>query len=149
MTDLLDDTWFSRDFPVLIEVTRRCDERPRSWIEVSEIVDALDMPQRDVEHAVLALRDDGYFKTYTEGGQVVSTVGQLHPKARRATGMWPTPGNALERMIDALDEIAENTDDEDTRSNARRTVDWLRRNATTVGVGVATAVLTGHLPGAS
>lgn len=149
MTDLLDDTWFSRDFPVLVEVTRLCADRPRSWIDVADVIEAVGLPQRDVEHAVLALRDDGYFDTIAEGGQVVSSIGKLQPSARRATGMWPTSASALERMIAALDAIADNTDDEDDRTKARRFAAWLRTSATTVGLSVASATLTGQLPGSS
>ncbi len=65
-----------------------------------------------------------------------------------AVGAWPTPETALDRMLAALDKIAQNTDDSGTRTNAQRTAAWLRSSAT-VGLTVASAMITGQLPGAS
>lgn len=51
-------------------------------------------------------------------------------------------------MIAALEAIAESTDeDEDTRTRARRVLDGMLAGGKTIGLGVATAAITGQLPG--
>ena len=50
-------------------------------------------------------------------------------------------------MITALEAIADNTDDEDTRTRARKILDSLTGAGKTIGISVATAALTGQIPG--
>jgi hypothetical protein len=148
MPDLLPDTWTWREYPVLCRVVALCDPRPRAWVDIDHICEGLDLERRDVELALLALESDGYFETYTDGGMTVSGVGNLHPDARRATGTWPTPASAFDRIIAALEELAENSEDEDTRTRARKFLDGALGAGRTVGLAVTAAAISGQIPGA-
>lgn len=73
-------------------------------------------------------------------------VKRVSAEARQLVGLWPTPETALDRMIAALDAIAEHTDDEDTRTRARKVIDGLTGAGRQIGIAAATAVVTGHIP---
>lgn len=148
MTDPLPDTWHHRDLPVLREVVRLTDERMGQIVKVEEVEAALDLGPDNIQRAGLALKHAGLCKVDGALQRRVLMFSQPTADARRYAGSWPTPESAADRIVRALEAIAEHTDDEDTRTNARRTVDWLRRNATTVGVTVASAAITGQIPGA-
>lgn len=148
MADPLPDTWHSRDLPVLREVVRLCDERPMAFIEIAEVMSATGLSEIEVTRAGVALQSAGLVKTLSDMTQVVSDFREPSARARQLAGAWPTPESALNRMIAALETIASNTDDEDDRTKAQRLAAWLRGSASTVGLSVATAAITGQLPGA-
>ncbi|MDN4175619.1 hypothetical protein QWY28_21840 [Nocardioides sp. SOB77] len=58
-----------------------------------------------------------------------------------------TAETALDRMIAALEAIAADTDDEDTRTRARKVIDGLSSAARLICLSVATTMATGQLPG--
>lgn len=148
MTDgPLVDTWASTDLPVLRQVVRVC-KNPMAMYDVAEVAAGVDLPLEDVEMALLRLSQAGYFTAKATGGMQVSYVHKVSERARREAGQWPTPETGLDRIIAALESIADNTDDEDTRTKAERFATWLRASATTVGLSVASAAITGQLPGA-
>ena len=145
------DDWTPRDLPFLRVLHARLEADPdpdepttgrpvvadQGWTE-AEGTRALKNLLRGghvVELPTTARFGDGPLDAYLD----------VTEKALYAVEAWPSPETALDRMIRALDAIADNTDDEDTRSNARRTADWLRRSVNTVGLSVAGAVISGQL----
>ncbi|CUR59652.1 hypothetical protein NOCA1190018 [metagenome] len=84
--------------------------------------------------------------THDSGGEYFGI--KLSERALRETELWPTAESGLDRMIRALEAIAENTrEDEDTRTRARRLLESLRGAGREVGISVVTAALTGQIPG--
>ena len=80
------------------------------------------------------------------GGHVMGFT-DVSGEALRQVGMWPTAETAFDRMITALQAIAVNTEDDDTRTRARKILDGLTCAGKSIGLSVATAAITGQIPG--
>lgn len=145
------DIWNSRDLPVLREITRRLAANPAESVHAHEVAHELDLDVHDTRAAVVNLVRGGHVLEPPNSSRRSSArrgdaVVDITDQALYVTGVWPTPETALERMIAALESIAENTDDEDTRTRARRLLDGLASGGRTIGLSVATAAITGQLP---
>lgn len=148
MDERLEDTWNPREWPVLREAARLTEIAPIGvGARLHEISDATGLDDDTVFRAVRVLADDGLVDVAWRIPPRGSRVTQISGEARRLVGLWPTTETALDRIIDALEAIAEHTDDEDTRTNAQKFRAWLKSGASTVGFGVAQAAITGQLPG--
>jgi hypothetical protein len=144
MSAPLPDTWHTRDLPVLREVVRGIDQGEHPGAQ--GIADATGLTRAEVDRAAANLRRAGLVRAqFAAGGQVVFFQ-NFDGRALELVGAWPTPETALERIIAALEAIADNTDDEDTRTRARRILDSLSSGSRAIGLGVATAAITGQLP---
>lgn len=144
----LPDTWSNRDLPVLRQIVRMVDHDPIVGGPLGDIATETGLDVDDVYRAAKALEYDGLIRlTEYASPPQFHRADRVTGDARRLAGQWPTPETGLDRIIAALDAIAANTDDEDTRTKARKFADFLRTSAATVGLSVATAVITGQLPG--
>ena len=149
---LLADTWHSRDLPLLAAIVRQRDAEPDGRACAASAGEIVGMDPADQERAVRALRAGGYVVDLP-GPRRMSDGPLTKPldftaDALRAVQMWPTPETALDRMIDALNAIAANTnEDPGARTNAAKFATWLKTSATTISLGVATAAINGRLPG--
>jgi hypothetical protein len=142
VTEQQPDVWASRDLPVLVEITRRLDGT-RDALSAHQLVDSTRLPEADVDKAIRNLARGKYIVL---DGPWNPTVIDITERALREAKLWPTPETALDRMIAALEHIADNTDeDPDTRSWARRTIDVMKSAGGRIGIGVATAVITGGI----
>jgi hypothetical protein len=148
-TDPLPDKWNSRDLPVLRRVVQHFEEGDNgTFIDSGDIATDLALDPKQVSLALNNLERGGYVSLgggFGAGGFVERISGT----ALVASGSWPTPESALDRIIAALEAIAANTDaTAEDRTKAQRFATWLKSSATTVGIGVATAAITGQMPGA-
>lgn len=147
----LPDQWFQRDLVVLRDLVEHF-ESGGDIIRASEVAARVDLDEAAVRRSIKRLTDEGCLRipgnmprTGDLAGEIVIDI---TPQALRLTGVWPTPESALDRMITTLEEIAANTDDEDTRTRAQKVLAGLTGAGKSIGVAVATAVVTGHVPGA-
>lgn len=141
------ERWNRIDMPVLLELARAA-ESDEGVAGIDDIARRNGLRTRDVLTSFDTLKRTGFVDAQLDpddGGEY--SFIQLSEKGLYATGLWPTPDTALDRMITALDVIAENTNDEDTRTKAQKFAAWLRASGTTVGLSVASSVLTGRIPG--
>jgi N-acetylmuramic acid 6-phosphate (MurNAc-6-P) etherase len=145
VTDPLPDTWHSRDLPVLREVVRGIDQG--GYPSVQGVADATGLTEAEVDRAAANLRRAGLVRAQFAAGGHVMFFQDFAGQALELVGAWPTPETALDRMLAALEAIAENTEDEAKRSWAQRTLTALRSGSRDVVVGVAAAAITGQLPG--
>lgn len=147
-TDLRLDRWNRIDLPVLRELAIAA-ERDDDTALVDDIAERLHVRPRDVMKAYEALRRTGFVEahfTHDSGGEYFGI--KLSERALQVTELWPTPDAALDRMISALQAIADNTsEDIDTRSKARKLLESLRGAGRDVGISVVTAAITGQIPG--
>lgn len=144
-----DDTWNDRDLPVLRCAVDVLDQPLAVHVGVDKIADTTGLTREDVVRAGRNLTRAGLVTTTGAMGAPVLFFTDFSDEALRLTGRWPTPETALDRMLAALQTIANNNDiDDDTRQQARGFRTWLKTSATTIGLGVATAAITGQLPGA-
>lgn len=149
MTDStpLDDTWHSRDLPVLREVVRLTDENLGGLVDASAVAGNLEMDDDDVQRAGVALKNDGLLEIRGGWGLPVMRFSKPTGDARRLAGAWPTPDTALDRMVAALEDLEANAGDEDTRTWAQKTRAAILSGTKTVGLSVMASVITGQLPG--
>lgn len=148
MVEPLEDTWNARDLPVLREAARLLEaDETLSGVPLHEIATALEMDAVVVLRSLRALERSGLVDLRLVMPATHGRVTQISGPARQLVGQWPTEEQALDRIIAALLAIADASEDEDERSKAQRFAAWLRTSASTVGVSVATAAITGQLPG--
>ncbi len=148
MAEPLANTWDSRDLPVLREAVRLADENEHRPPSADTIEANLEMTPEDVQHALDALASAGLIDTVGSFDRIHMDVIRISGDARRLAGAWPTPEAGLDRMLAALEAIANDTStDEDTRHRARRILDALSGAGRHLGIGVATAIITGQIPG--
>ncbi|MDX6307187.1 MAG: hypothetical protein QOI06_233 [Nocardioidaceae bacterium] len=148
MTEPLPDTFESRDLPVLRAVVTGVDRDTEfSGVSLQQLVDATGLPQEDVISAVRALTGDHLIEQLPHSwGESIRRISNVSGRARELAGSWPTPETALDRMIQALEMIAANTDeDQDTRTRAQRIRDLIGNASGTIGIALATAALGGQL----
>lgn len=143
------DIWNEEHLPVLDAAVHGVDaDTQLSGIRIHDIAATTGLTDDQVMRALRALESDALVEVRwampARAGRVVRVSGE----ARRIVGVWPTPGDAFARMIKALEAIAENTDDEDTRTRAKKILDGMTGAGRQIGISVATAVVTGQLPGA-
>jgi hypothetical protein len=147
--DKLDDTWHDRDFLVLREAARNVDVTPLAHMSGPTARDLADRTGLSVEDTYLAMRalaDAGLVQARWPIDEEASEINRLSAEARRMVGLWPTAETAADRMIAALEAIAENTDDEDTRSRARKIRDAMTGAGRDIVVAAAAAAITGQIP---
>ncbi|KQP26179.1 hypothetical protein [Aeromicrobium sp. Leaf272] len=156
MTKPLPDTWYSRELPVLRYIVSQSEsERPRisaGWMSME--VRAADGSNFGIDGVVRALRalerDSLIQMQWFENSPNSPTVGVMDSyvidfsaEAYRIVGQWPNPESAADRMIAALEQIAEDgTEDEKTR--AQKILAAFAGAGQQIAVGVATAMITGR-----
>lgn len=152
----MEDVWDSRDLPVLREVVAHLDDPATVGSRVTAEHLASEhlagFNRDDVRRALRNLELGGYVEfpprnsrkaVFKPGDEVVAFTGA----ALEAVGAWPTPEVALDRLIAALESVALNAPDDETKTGAAKFAAWLRGSANTVGLSVASAAITGQLPG--
>lgn len=123
----MEDTWFSRDLPVLTAIVELMDD-PSARPKGSQVAEASGYTKDEVARALNAL--DGEYATVRKamsgGDPGPWIVLEVTPAARRAVGQWPTPENVADRLLAALEQAADQTVDEEQRSRLRRAADSLK-----------------------
>lgn len=153
MTDPLPDRWHTRDLPFLTAVCAQLEANPSTPIDAASVGRDLSINPDEVLRIFKNLQRGGYIEPIagapTRGGDTeVDRPLEVTEKALQAVGTWPTEETALNRIIAALEAIAENTDDDDTRTRARKILDGLAGTGRQLGIAVAGAAITGQIPGA-
>jgi hypothetical protein len=145
MAEKLDDVWYSRDYPVLLEVAIRIDagQVPRA----DAIAQATGMSQEDVMLAGAALKRRGL----VDGVPVNQQVGlivftEVSGSAYLMTGLHPDGDEDISDLVGALRQAADQVSDEDDRSLLRRAADSLRGVSRDVLTGVLTAYINTRIP---
>lgn len=139
------DIWTTRDLPVLrayVELENADDDISNANDDVAA---ELGMTLDELDRSLSKLDQAEYIHTRaTFGGVYVTGVTE---RRLREVGAWPSEQTALDRMLEALESIAEHTDDEDTRTRARKIIEGLSGAGRQLGLSVAAAVVTGQMPG--
>jgi hypothetical protein len=124
----MEDTWFSRELPVLRATVAEFERHNfRAYPDVADIAELTEFDQVDVAKALAAL--DGEYVDFRREG-IGGGVGRWHvheifPEARRAVGQWPTPDNMTERLLAAIEEAADNAPDPETKGRLRKVGEYL------------------------
>lgn len=144
MSDLLQDVWFTRDRPVLVEVARQVEAGSRR-IRPETVAEATGLSVAEVKRAGEVLLDRGLVTTREAHGARVLWFDGITGDAYQLTGLHPDPGTAVERLEAALRQ-AEAQSPEQERGKFRAVLDALRDMGQDVATQVVGAAITGRLP---
>jgi hypothetical protein len=119
----MESTWETRDLPVLENIVRTYDETGVSP-DPSEIAESCGLSRDEIQRALRALQhNDPSLVTRMHvagGGAGVVAIGAPTGHARRMVGAWPTPDDLADRIIAALNDAADNEQDEVKKGKLRR-----------------------------
>jgi hypothetical protein len=142
----VDDTWVSRDLPVLTAIVELRDRDPLEiGPTVKDVADAIGFDVADVSRATEAL--DGSFimmqRMMSDPGDWF--VVRVYAAARQAVGQWPSGESLVEQLVAGLRaaELAES--DPVQKGRLRAAVDALSGIARDVVVEVAASVLSSSI----
>lgn len=135
----MEDTWFSRDLPVLDATVRLLDEG-NPGVSVADIAKATGLDVWAVDRALDAL-EGPYVVEYNRmmgGNPEPSFVAKVSAAARQAVGQWPTPEGLVDALAEAFGKAAEHEPDAEKKSRLRQVGAFLG----STGRGVATEVVS-------
>jgi hypothetical protein len=143
--ELLPDSWFSRDLPVLIKVVRHFDVTHQP-LAATTIAEELGWEVDKVTAAVRALIRGGYVAELgIDAGPGGEWIGQVSGQAYREVGAWPSVDAAADRLLAALDAAVERAPEGEPKSRAKRIRDGFLAAGRDFAVDVASGVLTGQI----
>jgi hypothetical protein len=143
--DLLPDTWFSRELPVLVEVVRHFDSTHQP-LAATAIAQDLGWEVETVTAGVRALIRGGYVEELgIDMGPGGAWIGQVSGQAYREVGAWPSVETAADRLLAALEAAVENAPEGEPKSRAKRIRDGFLAAGRDFAVDVASGVLTGQI----
>jgi hypothetical protein len=132
----MDDTWFTRDLPVLDAVVSLLNEDV-DFPDVADIAGRSGIVDAEVGRALRAM--DGEYVDLVIGGEVDSWwVRSVTSAARRAVGQWPTAQGVVDQLAQAFQDAAEYEHDPERQSRLRQVGGFL----TSTGREVATEVVS-------
>jgi hypothetical protein len=144
-----DDVWNSRDFPVLAAVTRRWDISGAEPVYIADVTADLDLPEAEVLNSIRVLSGHGLITTAVRDRRLTGASGNhvkyVSREAYELVGLWPSPEAAYERMIRALEDIAEHSDDDVKRGRAKKLLALLGDSGRQLGISVAAAMISGQV----
>jgi len=123
----MEDTWVSRDLPVLDAAVRMLDNGAFE-VSVAEIAAETGFDPATVDRALTALEGPfvADYQRYMSGG-IPDTwnVMAVTAAARRAVGQWPTAESLAERLAVAFSEAADAEQDPERKSRLRQLASFL------------------------
>jgi hypothetical protein len=135
----MEDTWTSRDLPVLKAVVQLYEDTGRTLIPVADIQQAVGFDKDTTRRAIQALyteRTDPFFEESRgtwQGG--VLRVGAPTGRALRVAGQWPTAESMVDRLIAAFQDAADDDDlDEPERTRAKKVLDGLLSGGSKIAI---------------
>ena len=148
---MVDDTWTSRELPVLGYLVQRFEDPDVPDIPAKEIAKALDLSPADVARSLRKLSGatPPYLEVIPPAAEVrdPDIVFNVTERARRAVGQWPTADSVADRLVAALQSAADREPDEEKRGWLRRTAAWLGGAGRDFAVEIGAAVVSRQLGG--
>lgn len=142
----MQDIWTTRDLPVLTAYAELDADGADLMNAEDEIAASLGLSQEQMDASIGRLAEANFVRAAaTFGGSFVES---LTERGRRTAGSWPSAETAADRLLAALDAIAEDASrPESDRQKARKFGRWVGQSINTIGLEVAASVITGQLPG--
>lgn len=123
----MEDTWVSRDLPVLDVVVRLLDNG--AWqVTVADIAGETGLDPKAVDRALEALHGPyvaEYQRLATGGIPDLWSVTEVTSAARRVVGQWPTAESLAARLAEAFSEAADKEMDPERKSRLRQLANFL------------------------
>lgn len=148
MTDNLPEVWTTRDYPVLLEITRRKDHGAAS-VNATDVATDLGVDPKQVRLAMAALLRRGYVLDPMHTAEDTSPIAvcEVSGSAYLITGLHPDGDDAINQLVAAIRQAAELIDDDDEKSRLKVAADSLLGVGRGVLGGVLTAWLTAQSTG--
>jgi hypothetical protein len=148
----MEQTWNSRDLPVLDAVVSLFDESPGDLLLGEAVVERTGMDRGAVGSALYALSPDyvrlGRKLAEEDSSIDLQVIDGVTAEARRSVGQWPTGESLIKQLIAGLDEAAEQEMDPERRSRLRDVARGLGGAAKSIAIDIARQVLERQIPGA-
>jgi hypothetical protein len=144
----MEETWTSRDLPVLDAIAQLLDESP-GGIFGSRVVERTGMDPADVERAVFALSPDYVIlgrQLTEEGGIGTQYLDGVTAEARRVVGQWPTGESLVDQLAAGIEQAAEKVDDPEQKRRLLAVARELGGAAKAISINVASEILEHRLP---
>lgn len=142
-------TWENRDLPVLTSIVELSDDG-RLHVTRDAISERTGLDDATVHRSLwaLAAEDPPLFK-YIDGstlqGRDLDHVYAPSGNARRIVGAWPTAEAWADRLVEALQDAANNEPDTDKRSKLRSAASIIGGIAREVVIRTASSAITGSM----
>jgi predicted ArsR family transcriptional regulator len=139
----MEDTWFSRDLPVLDATVRLLDEG-NFLVRVAEIAEATGLDVRAVDRALDALEGRyvvKYNKLMTGGHPDTWYVTKVTAAARQTVGQWPTAQSVTASLAKAFGNAAESEADPEKKNKLRQVAGFLGSTGRDVATEVVSKVI--------
>ena len=123
----MEETWVSRDFPVLDTVVTLLEEGAPA-VTVADIAEETGLDPETVDRALTALKGPyirDYKKLATGGVPDSWYVTEVTGTARQAVGQWPTAETMARRLAAAFAEAADAEQDPERKSRLRQIASFL------------------------
>jgi hypothetical protein len=143
----MEDTWASRDLPVLEAAVSQVDKLLplNKTPEAIDITETTGLPIPVVITALNAL--DGEYvvlrRSLEPAGWDITAV---TPHARRAVGQWPTGESLVQRLAAGISQAAEHVQDPEQKRRLLTVARELGGAAKTIAINVASEILEHRLP---
>jgi hypothetical protein len=138
--------WETLHFPVLkASVEGVIADRTSMGVNLRQLATTTGLELTDVLAAVRQLQHTGHLELRLVGPAARGRVVRVSEKALQEVGQWPTAETGVDRLIAALEQIAQNTDDDDERTRLQQFAGFLKSSGQQVGLSLVTAVLTGQV----
>jgi len=138
--------WDREHFPVLKSAVDGLNaDRTMAGFPLRDIATEVGLEPIDVVAALKALENGGLLEVHWTMPPWGARVTRASEAGQTLAGAWPTEDNFADRLIAALEQVAANTDDEDTRTRTQKIVDLLSGAGRDIAVGVGTAMITGAI----
>ena len=148
----MEQTWNSRDLPVLDAVVSLLDESPGDLLLGEAVVERTGMDRGAVGSALYALSPDyvrlGRKLAEEDSSIDLQVIDGVTAEARRSVGQWPSGESLIKQLIAGLDEAAEQETDPERRSRLRDVARGLGGAAKSIAIDIARQVLERQIPGA-
>jgi hypothetical protein len=137
----MDDTWMSRDLPVLEAVVTWLDTDFSEIPQVYDIAERTGLSSMDVARAVKAM-DGLYLELQLLGGGPEGwAIRKVYPAARFAVGQWPTGEALIDHLVEGLGRAADTEPDPEKRERLKKAASWLGTGLRDTAANVAGAYL--------
>jgi len=144
----MEDTWASRELPVLIAAVELVDEMypDGRYPDAGDIARRTQLDVRLIATALNALDGEFLDLQRTLGDLEAWGIQSVTPAARRAVGQWPTAESIIDRLAAGMSRAAEHESDPEEKRRLMAVARELGGAAKSVAVNVATQILEHHLP---
>jgi DNA-binding MarR family transcriptional regulator len=139
----MEDTWTSRDLPVLEAIVRLLDQGAY-MVTVRELAGDTGLDPASIDRAITALEGQyvvEYEQFATAGDPNSWRVRQVTAEARRAVGQWPSPEGLVDALAEAFGSAAEQEPDSEKKSRLRQVGSFLSGTGRDVATEVVSKVI--------